>query len=205
MKKPTKTKKPVKAKKSTKTKRMTKKPATYFAQSKRLGFRLLELADEALFVGLYTDDKTMEFVMPPLLKEQAEQAFKRVLAATHTEPVAQRFAVIIDRATRKPIGISGFKFLDDQHRHVEGGVLLHPSAHARRLATESSKALVAEMFKRHSIDEISAHVVKGHTIGEKFAAACGYSRGVDVEAVGVRPAGSSWSITRQSWVANLDK
>jgi RimJ/RimL family protein N-acetyltransferase len=196
-------KKSVKAKKSTKAKkpRKTGKPkvSTFYAQSKRLGFRLLTSTDKELYVGLYTDAKTLEHVQAPLTIERAEQSFQKALTVTAILPLKQRITVIVERGSKKPIGIAGLKLVDADSRRAECGILLKPTAHAQRFALEGSLALIDAAFKRHTISEISAQVTIGHKAGERLVKSIGYDRGPDLPPTNDHPARSLWSITREKW------
>src|SRR5882724_10701798 len=198
MKKSAKTKKPTRAKKAGKP-----KSSAFYAQSKRLGFRLITPEDQALYCELYTDAKTLEHVGPPLTQERAEQSFGKALEVTAIKPVKQRITVIVERATKKPIGIASLKLVDAENRRAEGGILLKPTAHARRFAIEGSLALISAAFRRHTIDALSAQVSIGHKAGEKLAAGSGYVRGTDIPPNGTLSAKSSWSITREFWADNF--
>jgi RimJ/RimL family protein N-acetyltransferase len=198
-----KTKKPVKAKKksSPAKKRAKQLGAQYYAQSKRLGFRLIEASDEALYCELFTDAKTVQHVCAPLTEERAKQSFAKALAKSHQKPWVQRISVVVERSNKKPLGIASIKMLAPENRVAEVGILLKPSAHAHRYGTEASQALITSAFRRHSIDGISAQVPAGHKAGERLVATLGYDKGESVAAVADRPARSAWSMHREKWAS----
>ena len=191
-------KKTAKAKKTTK-----KKPSPFYAQSERLGFRLLTSDDEALYTELFTDAKTLEYVSPPLSPERAAQSFRKALEVTAILPVKQRISVIVERATKKSIGIASLKMIDPEKRRAEGGLLLKPTAHAQRFAIESSLALISAAFRRHTIDELSARVTVGHKAGEKLVAGSNYELRGLIAPEGDRPARNCWAMTREYWANNF--
>ena len=199
MKKSLKAKKTTKAKKPASPKARKAKATGFYAQSKRLGFRLLTPSDKELYVSLYTDPKTLEHVHAPLTRELAEQSFQRALDSTFIMPLKRRITVIVERKSKKPIGIAGLKLVDADTRRAECGILLKPTAHAQRFALEGSLALIDAAFKRHTISEIAAQVTIGHKAGERLVKSIGYIRVGDLPCMGSQPARSAWSITRDKW------
>jgi RimJ/RimL family protein N-acetyltransferase len=203
MKKPAKAAKTVKAKKKrspakTKSKALSTR---FYAQSKRLGVRLIEAGDEALYCGLFTDAKTVEHVCPPLSAERAKESFAKALAKSQESPWVQRISVVIERSSKKALGIASIKMVDQDKRIAEVGILLKPSAHAQRYATEASQTLISSAFRRHTIDGISARVAVGHKAGERLVATLGYNKGETLAATEERGARSTWSMQRDKWAA----
>jgi RimJ/RimL family protein N-acetyltransferase len=207
-------KKSAKSKKSSKLKKLVKLkkkiikaikrpkkslPEQFYASSKRLAFRLLEAGDEKLYVGLFTDAKTVEHFIKPLSAERAKGSFDKMLAASQQKPWMQRITVIHDRSLKKQLGIASIKIVDADKRIAEVGVLLKPGAQSQQYATEASRALITSAFRRHTIDGIVAETSIGHAIGERLVKTLGYSRGVDLEPCGERGARTSWSMSRETW------
>jgi RimJ/RimL family protein N-acetyltransferase len=205
MKKTAKTKKPTKAKKSaSRTKTRTKAAATaYYAQSKRLEFRLIEAGDEALYYGLFTDAKNVKHFCAPLSAEKAKQSFAKALAVSAVKPLKQRITSIVDKGSKKTIGIASIRLVDPVNRIAEVGILLKPNAQAQRFATEASLALINSAFRWHTIDGITAQVAVGHKVGERLVKTLGYARGADIAPSGDCGPRTSWSIGRESWAASF--
>jgi RimJ/RimL family protein N-acetyltransferase len=178
------------------------KAPAFYAKSKRLAFRLLAPADEGLYCELFTDATTMRYVYAPFSPERAARSFKKALEVTQRKPFQQHISVIVERATRKPIGISSLRLVDADCRRAEGGMLLKPTAHAQKFAREGTLALIDEAFKWHPIEELTAEVAKGHQAAERLVASSGYAKGADVAASEGRLARSTWSITRTTWARN---
>jgi RimJ/RimL family protein N-acetyltransferase len=199
MKKTAKAKKPAKAKRSAKS----KKSSPFYAQSKRLAYRLITPADEALYCELFTDAKALEHVGPALSPDRASASFKKALEYTAIKPVKQRISVIVERATKKPIGIASLKLTDADRRSAEGGILLKPTAHAQRFAIESSLALISVAFRHHTIDELTAQVSVEHKAGEKLVVGSGYSLHSQIAPEGDRAARNRWAMTRELWAATF--
>jgi len=193
-----KAKKPVKAKK-VKKKTQSVKASPYYAQSKRLGIRLLEAGDAALYCGLYTDAKTLEHVCPPLSAERAKQSFEKAMHLSYEKPWTQRISVVVERTSNKPIGIASIKIVDTDQRIAEVGILLKPNAQSQRYATEASLTLITSAFRRHTIDGIVAKVGANHKTGERLVKTLGYARGADLAATADRSARSTWSMNRETW------
>jgi len=195
-------KKPVKAKKA-KKKAKSVKASPYYAQSKRLGFRLLAADDAALYCGLYTDAKTLEHVCPPLSAERAKQSFEKAMRASYTKPWLQRISVVVERTSKKPLGIASIRLIDADKRIAEVGILLKPNAQSQRYATEASLALITSAFRRHTIEGIFAKVGVTHKTGERLVKTLGYARGADLAATADRTARSTWSMNRETWADNF--
>ena len=198
MKKSAKAKKPAKKKPSRKASKSVK-ASPYYAQSKRLGFRLIEASDHALYSELFTDAKTLEHFCAPLTAERAKQSFEKALTKSHQSPWVQRISVVVERAKKKSLGIASIKMVDPENRIAEVGILLKPSAHAQRYATEASQALITSAFRRHTITGISAHVAVGHKAGERLVATLGYGKGAGLAATDVCPERNVWSMQREKW------
>jgi RimJ/RimL family protein N-acetyltransferase len=196
--------KKAKAKKSTKAKKAAKAPSSaFYAQSKRLAFRLITPADEALYCELFTDAETLEQVCPPLSPQAAAASFRKALDVTAIKPVKQRISVIINRATKKPIGIASLKMIDLDKRSAEGGLLLKPSAQAQRFASEASLALISAAFRRHTISELTARVTAGHKAGEKLVTSSGYTLREEIAAKDGCPPRRRWAMSRDYWADNF--
>lgn len=201
MKKTAKTKKSSKAKKAAKSAKT--KVSHYYAQSKRLGFRLIAADDEALYCELFTDAKTLEFVSQPLSQDRALKSFRKAVSVSAVMPLKQRISVIVDKATKKSIGIASLKLIDPATNRAEGGILLKPTAHAQRFAVESSLALISAAFRRHTISELTAQVATAHKAGERLVNASGYThRGLLPDVAGLAPR-NLWSISREQWADNF--
>jgi RimJ/RimL family protein N-acetyltransferase len=199
MKKSAKAKKPTKAKKAAKA-----KVSPYYAQSKRLGFRLITAKDQTLYCDLFTDAKTLEHVCPPLSQQKAVESFKKAVSVSAVLPLKQRISVIVEKSTKKPIGIASIKMTDAERCRAEGGILLKPTAFAQRFAIESSLALIDAAFKRHTISELTAQVASAHKAGVKLVNGSGYTlREALPQVAGLAPR-NLWSISRDQW-ANTSK
>lgn len=208
MKKTAKPKKAVKTKKSTKAAPKTKKrskltASPYYAQSKRLGFRLIDQGDEALYCGLFTDAKSVQHFCSPLSAERAQQSFAKALAVSAVKPLKQRITAVVDKTSKKTLGIASIRLVDPVSRIAEVGILLKPNAQAQRVATEASLALINSAFRWHTIDGITAQVAVDHKVGERLVKTLGYARGADVAPSGDRGARTSWSISRETWAASF--
>jgi RimJ/RimL family protein N-acetyltransferase len=201
-KKPAKSKKAPKARKAARATKRAKPTRSYYAQSKRLGFRLIEAGDEALYSGLFTDAKTVQHFMKPLSPEEAKQSFAKAVAYSGQTPWKQRVTVIESKLTRKPIGIASIKMVGTDLRIAEVGVLLRPGAQSKAFASEASVALLNSAFRRYAIDGIVASVAQGHRIGERLVKTLFYSRGQDLPPSGVRGPRTEWTLSREDWASN---
>ncbi|HTE39485.1 MAG TPA: GNAT family N-acetyltransferase [Steroidobacteraceae bacterium] len=200
MKKPAKPKKKSpKAKKSVGAKKLG---AAYYAQSKRLGFRLVEAGDEALYTNLFTDAKALEHFMKPLSREAAKQSFDKAVRYSRQTPWKQRVTVIVSRGTQKPLGIASIRLVSADNRTAEVGILLKPGAQAKSFASEASTALLNSAFRRYGIDGIVAAVAEGHKIGELLVKRLGYARGDQLAPSGVRGVRTEWTMSREEWASN---
>jgi RimJ/RimL family protein N-acetyltransferase len=176
----------------------------YPIETARLSIRLLSAADEALYCGLYMDPDVMRFVGPPLSRERAARSFHKALELTHQQTFGRRIHVLIERATRQAIGISGSHLADAQHGRAEVGTLLRTASHAQRFAPEFCTALFTMAFTRPQVRELWAHVAKDHHAMERLLTGLGFCRGIALPASAVRPAGCGWVLSREAW-AQHDK
>jgi RimJ/RimL family protein N-acetyltransferase len=198
-------KKSASAKKSkTKAKKSgRRKVPAFYAISKRLGYRLLDSGDQALYSELFTDERTMAYFRKPLSPEEAVQSFRKAVAVTKVLPVKQRITVISDRRTGKPLGIASLKLADAHERRAEGGLILKPGPKNKSLGLEGSRALIDEAFKRHTIAELRTHIPVAHKNGERLAAESGYRRISTLAGNDTYPERSEWSICRDTWADNV--
>lgn len=129
-------------------------PSAFTFATERLQLRPLEAADEALYHELYTDPDTMRFIAPPLTTEQAASRFRKILARQHEPSLAGRFLVMLEQATRQPIGVCGTSKYDAETLRLEVGIVLKAVARSQGMAREALAALISKVFAVSPVREI---------------------------------------------------
>lgn len=159
--------------------------------------RVLCDADEALFSGLYTDPETMRFIGPPLGPACARRCF---LALTEREGQSRgrHFFSMLDKATRRRIGICGLQPPDPYMAHAEAGVLVVPDARAKGYAREGLSALVETVFESSSLVRVWVQCSALNPLVERMVSSIGFTLD-DANAVGVGVLLQRvWSVYRSS-------
>jgi hypothetical protein len=138
-------------------------------------------------------------MFPPLSPEAAKHSFARAIAKTHQQPWTQRISVVVERASKKPIGIASIKMIDTQNRIAEVGMLLARSARAKHYASESSQVLITSIFRRHTVATICTQIPDGHKLAESWVSDLGYARAQDIAPEAVRAPFVRWALSRDTW------
>ena len=154
-------------------------------------------ADAPLYCELYGDPATMRFVGPPLSPERAERSFRKVLASLQRRPIERVLLVIVDKATRRSIGIGAFQDFDPRRRRVEAGIMLVAEARDRGFGTECLRALVAFAFATFEVDEVWIQHAADNMQARRMSIRVGLSHNNDRESGKL-----TWSARRHSWPAD---
>jgi [ribosomal protein S5]-alanine N-acetyltransferase len=168
-------------------------------RTERLILRSLSKPDEDLFIRLFTSEKVMRYVRPPLEREQACSNFKKALELTHRSRFTRRVVTLVERATKKTIGISSIHMVDTKAGCALVGTLLSSEAHSKRYGMECSVALIAKAFTRPRVKMLMAHVAVGHTATERLVEDLGFTRSGKLDSDGVYPERSVWTLGRPEW------
>ncbi|HEY8682011.1 MAG TPA: GNAT family N-acetyltransferase [Rhodanobacter sp.] len=177
-------------------------PSAFDFESERLHLRPLDEGDGALFHGLYTDPETMRFIAPPLSTEQAASKFRKIVVRQREPSLRWRFLAILEKATRKPVGICGTSRYDAEALRLEVGIVLNPGAGSRGFAREALAALMNRVFAVSSIDEIWVECSMLYPAVERMVSAVGFTPCMDGAGNEVLSSKRIWSVHRSSWYVN---
>lgn len=111
----------------------------------------------------------------------------------------RRVVVLIDKASKQPIGISSVRMLEGKKGRAEVGTLLKPGAHEKGFAQECSTALITQAFTRPQVKELVAYSVKDNAAIERLLTDLGFERGGAVRSTAGRPQRVRWTISRNEW------
>jgi RimJ/RimL family protein N-acetyltransferase len=111
----------------------------------RLRLRALSARDLTLFRTLYCDAKIMRHIGKPLSPALADASLRATVAATR-KPGGLRFYVIVERQSRRGIGMCSLRPAAWDKRGVELGIMLLPFACGRGHAREAMAALIRFAF-----------------------------------------------------------
>jgi RimJ/RimL family protein N-acetyltransferase len=111
----------------------------------RLRLRALSARDLTLFRTLYCDAKIMRHIGKPLSPALAAASLRATVAATR-KPGGLRFYVIVERQSRRGIGMCSLRPAAWDKRGVELGIMLLPFACGRGHAREAMAALIRFAF-----------------------------------------------------------
>lgn len=119
----------------------------------RLRLRALTLDDLALFRTLYCDTGTMRHVGKPMSRTLAAASLHATLAATR-KPGGLRFYTIVERQSRRGVGMCSARPAAWDERGAELGIMLLPAARGRGYAREALLALIDDAFFRLPIESV---------------------------------------------------
>ncbi len=109
--------------------------------------------DLALFRALYGDAKTMRHIGKPMSRTLAAASLQATLATTR-KPGGLRFYTIIERQSRRGLGMCSVRPAAWDERGVEAGLMLLPAARGRGYAREALRALIGDAFFRLPIEAV---------------------------------------------------
>jgi RimJ/RimL family protein N-acetyltransferase len=168
-------------------------------ETPRLSLRPLCDDDEALYRDLYCDPDTMRHVGPAWSPERAARSFRATLASAGRVPPERVFLTIVERATKRSIGICGVARFDTSGTRAEAGILLVSQARAQGFAWEGLVAMFKQIFHSFPVDEIWAECAIEYPAVERLLNRLGF-RPCDGRATGGVPGSKRiWSILRASW------
>ncbi|MHB1271628.1 MAG: GNAT family N-acetyltransferase [Rhodanobacter sp.] len=173
-------------------------PAFEF-ETARLFLRPLQVGDEALFHGLYTDPETMRFIGKPLSAEQASSRFLKIVARQRKPSLRGRFLAMFDKLTRQPLGICGTSHYDVAALRVEVGLVLRREARAQGFAREAIAALMERIFAASPVNEIEVKFSAENWAAEQAGIGLGFTPCVDAAKEPGLLSECRWSVYRSSW------
>jgi RimJ/RimL family protein N-acetyltransferase len=160
--------------------------------------RPVSAGDATLFCELHGDPDTMRFVGSPLSVERAQRRFRKILASLGRTPLERLYLVMIEKATRQPIGLAAVQEFDTRRRRVEAGIMLKLEGRGRGFGKEGLRALVTHAFAVFPVDEVWIQHAEDNLAAQRVPMSLGLSRNTEAEAC----AGMGkcvWSAHRDSW------
>ncbi|GGA83818.1 hypothetical protein GCM10011521_22780 [Arenimonas soli] len=160
--------------------------------TRRLRLRLIEPADEALYVRLYTDPETLERIGPPQTVERARAGFLTSLARDHGRWPLWVMVRLQDEAH---IGLVGLDI--DTDRVAEIGAICPPAFQGQGYAREAAMTVVRHAFLGIGLDRVEARHVADHPLVEAVMRGMGFHPA----AAGPPPHPRRWTLSREQWKA----
>lgn len=155
--------------------------------------------DEALFCELFSDRETMQFIGPPLSRDEALRSFRAALRATSAIPPRHIFMRVLEKTSGEPIGVCSIQNLDVVARRAELGLMIRPAHRARGLGKEALSALVGYAFRLLPIEEAFVQYQRGHLAAERLVISAGFSPSAPVTAEQSVAQKRTWSVLREFW------
>lgn len=163
----------------------------------RLWMRALASDDESLYCHLYTDAETMRFIGEPLSPERAASSFRSALAGMNRSPIERLFLTVLEKASRRNVGICSLQKFDVPRRSVQAGVMFIAGARARGYAKEAFIGLIQQVFAHLPVDELWVQFAADHVVVERGVTSVGFVRSREA---GMDPQRRVWTVRRESWV-----
>jgi RimJ/RimL family protein N-acetyltransferase len=142
----------------------------------RLRLRALTTRDLALFRALYCDARTMRHIGKPLSRTLAAASLRATVAATRSSGL--RFYTIIERQSRRGVGMCSARPAAWDERGAELGIMLMPAAGGRGHAREALRALIVDAFFRLPIDAVWVQYRRANADASKLCDSLGFDRAV---------------------------
>lgn len=185
-------------------------------ETPRLLMRPIVADDVTLYEHLYTDAETMRFIGAPLSRERAAKSFRKALAGMQRQPIEQLFLTVIEKATRRGVGICSLQDFDAEGRSVQAGVMFVASARAQGYGQEGFTGLIQQVFAHWPVDELWVQFAAEHAAVQRAVLSVGFARRKDAAGgngvqrngrydTGTRPASAAvssnaWSVHRAWWL-----
>jgi RimJ/RimL family protein N-acetyltransferase len=148
----------------------------------RLHLRALARSDLALFTAMYCDKETMRHIGRPLSPERALASLRATMHAAR-QPDGPRFLVIIERRSRRAVGLCSIR-PGAGDCCPEVGIMLVRGARGCGYAAEALAALIDVAFRALPITAVSVQYRLANTASAQVFDALGFSR---VTTVGPGP------------------
>jgi RimJ/RimL family protein N-acetyltransferase len=149
-------------------------PAAFAFETERLLLRPLQVGDEALFCGLYTDAEAMRYIGDPLTQERAERNFRKAVASWNDDPLKRVFLTVLEKANQQPLGICAIVQFEANTSRAEVGIMLKSDAYGRGYAREGLGALVRQAFSRFPVTEIWVECSAKNPVVERMVTSIGF-------------------------------
>ncbi|HEY5760885.1 MAG TPA: GNAT family N-acetyltransferase [Steroidobacter sp.] len=169
-------------------------------ETDRLRMRPLGPQDSTLYCHLYTDQETMRFIGAPMTPERAARSFSSALAGMNRDPIERLFFTVVEKASRRDVGVCSLQNFDAQRRSVQGGVMFVAPARAQGYSKEGFTALIQQAFVYLPVDELWVQFAADHIVVERVATSIGFEPRRDAASEDGPQRWSVWSVHRDSWL-----
>lgn len=174
-------------------------PESFSCETKRLRLRPLEEADAGLYHELYTDPEVMRFIGSPMTSVQAARALRDVLAGMRTIPCRCVYLVMLDKVTKRPLGICGVPRWRANAIQQEVGLVLTRQTRSQGFAREGLAALVDRVFAVSPVDEVWSGFSTKNLTAQRLVLAVGFVACDEKLSVEEASSMRRWSMCRSSW------
>lgn len=161
----------------------------------RLRLRALTMRDLTLFRALYCNAETMRHIGKPLSRSLAAASLRATVAATR-KPGGLRFYVIVERQSRRGIGMCSLRPAAWSKRSVEMGIMLVHGARGRGYAREAFAALVNDAFFQLPIDTVWVQHSRANAEAARLNDALGFRPTLAKRLHGPRRGQRTWVLWR---------
>lgn len=161
----------------------------------RLRLRALTMRDLSLFSALYCDAQTMRHIGKPLSRSLAAASLRATVAATR-KPGGLRFYVIVERQSRRGIGMCSLRPAAWSKRGVELGIMLARGARGRGYAREAFAALIDDAFFQLPIDTVWVQHTRANAEAARLNDALGFRPTLAKRLHGARRGQRAWVLRR---------
>lgn len=146
-------------------------------ETERLLIRPISQQDQALYCELYTNEKTMRNICPPLSTDSAISAFHRTVKLMHKVNSRYMTWTIVDKSKGTSIGITSLTWhnnSESEPKSPEIGIMLIRSAHGKKIPEEAMGSLMEYAFKKLAVVNIIAIYKKTNLPTAKFVKKLGF-------------------------------
>lgn len=161
----------------------------------RLRLRALTLNDLALFRALYCDPGTMRHIGKPMSRARAAASLGATIAATR-KPGGLRFYTIVERQSRRGVGMCSLRPAARDKRGVELGIMLVRNARGRGYAREAFAALIDDAFFRLPIAAVWVQHSRANAEAARLNDALGFHPIIAKRLHGARRGQRAWVLRR---------
>ena len=156
--------------------------------------------DSALYCHLYTDQETMRFIGAPMTTERAARSFSTALAGMNRDPIERLFFIVVEKASRRDVGICSLQNFDAQRRSVQAGVMFVAGARAQGYSKEGFTGLIRQVFAHLPVDELWVQFAADHIVVERAVISVGFERRREEAPGDGQQPHSVWFVRRDSWL-----
>ncbi|MEE2023779.1 GNAT family N-acetyltransferase [Alkalimonas mucilaginosa] len=157
-------------------------PVELSLSATRVAIRLLRSEDQPLYSRLYTDEKLLRYIMPPLSQAQAIKSFQNALALNSTRIWSRLFFVVEDKLSMQTMGLVGLSSADWTTRSLEFGIVLQHDAQGQGIASEILQAWLPQLFRTFSMRTVWLEVQRGNSAAVAMARRANMKRMSGIEA-----------------------